>query len=67
VLMSANPFILLDSSTNPEPFKPNDKVCYSIQAKLPGNVENEYQQTTFNATLQLDATQWISTAEDWSK
>ena len=67
MLMHANPHILLDASTNEIPFKPNDRFCYSIQAKLSGNADSTYQKETFAATLQLDATQWISTDGNWSK
>lgn len=65
-LMAANPYILLDSTTNQELFKPADVICYSLQAKLPESADNAFQQKTFAATLQLDATQWISTDSGWT-
>jgi predicted ribosomally synthesized peptide with SipW-like signal peptide len=65
-LMVANPYLLVDVSTNSEPFKPNDRICYSFQAKLAESAGSEFEKKSFAATLQLDATQWIST-EDWSK
>jgi predicted ribosomally synthesized peptide with SipW-like signal peptide len=66
-LKSGNVFILLDSSTNTEPFKPEDRVCYSFQAKLTSGADNLTKKITYTANLQLDATQWINTDSNWSK
>lgn len=66
-LMVTNSSILLDASTTAEPFKPNDRICYSFQAKLAESAGSEFEQKAFQATLQLDATQWISTTSQWSK
>ena len=62
-LMKPNRYILMNS----EPFKPNDRACFSFQAKMKGSAGDGFNQSNFAANLQLDATQWISTAEDWSK
>lgn len=63
-LMAANTHILLDS-TVAEPFKKDDFICYSIQAKLSSAAGNAYQSKTFSANLILDATQWINPG--WSE
>jgi predicted ribosomally synthesized peptide with SipW-like signal peptide len=64
-LAQPNGYLLLDPGTNPEPFKPADKTCYTILARLGSTATNTYQQAVFSATLQLNATQWISTDPDW--
>ena len=61
-LMQSNPHILMDSV----PFKPNQRACFSFQAKMKGTAGDGFVQSNFKANLQLDATQWISTAEEWS-
>ena len=66
-LMAPNSELLVDASTTSEPFKPNDRACYSFQAKLAESAGSEFEKKSFHATLQLDATQWISTASEWSK
>ena len=66
-LASPNSYLLLDASTNSEPFKPSDKVCYTILARLGSTATNTYQQAVFSANLELNATQWISTDPDWAE
>lgn len=66
-LTTPNTHLLLDASTNPLPFKPADRVCYSLLARLDESAQNEYPQAIFSATLQLNAIQWISTSLDWSE
>jgi predicted ribosomally synthesized peptide with SipW-like signal peptide len=64
-LANPNSYLLLDPGTNPEPFKPADKACYAILARLGSTATNTYQQDVFTTTLRLNATQWISTDPDW--
>ena len=66
-LVTPNPYLLLDPSTNAEPFKPKDKVCYSILAKLLSNAGSSLEQADFSASLQLNATQWINSTEKWTE
>ena len=66
-LTSANKYLLLDASTNPEPFKPDDSQCYAIQAKLKDSAGSAFQNKAFKANLQLDATQWINNSSGWSE
>jgi hypothetical protein len=64
-LMVENKHLLVSAEVYPEPFKPNDVICYSIQAKLLGSAGNAYKAKTFTAQVQLDATQWNN--PDWKE
>jgi predicted ribosomally synthesized peptide with SipW-like signal peptide len=66
-LVVPNTHLLLDPSTNKDPFKPKDKVCYSILARLNSTAGDSFKQSDFSASLQLNATQWINSTEKWTE